>query len=449
MAIESFDVEDENGVRVTGTVEAYRKRDGDYYNPNSPSFRNERHADVDINYLNTRDVCRIDPNKLKEAVADAFARALVRFGIPDPKMDNVEQKVGELIKATRQQCALNPDKYVSNQNSLAVDGRTGRLIGDVTATAYAAVPDGSGGVQAVVAHENSWPAKAMSDFRNQGADGRFAQPTGADGTANIGDGNYRSTTVGVPSSPTFETQTSKGSTVPYLDDYVRYLNQKAGNISEPPATGSAISATSFAPSQMRNPSGSWLSGVPGGVAQTGGGNGIGGGWSKLAPAVSNIDPASVRRLSSPLLGIVPVGPNQPTRDAGPSPFAAVPSLSSPSFARSALEALLAPDARGAAEDWTSPPRFRSVDPQTQDAPGGLPNLLMQIGVFDSSNPDQPPTRAPIRYLSQIPQDGVGDIPGLMFGAAGTDLASPTVPSGGLPGLIEDYMRRNPDGNAVR
>jgi hypothetical protein len=57
--------------------------------------------------------------------------------------------------------------------------------------------------------------------------------------------------------------------------------------------------------------------------------------------------------------------------------------------------------------------------------------------------------SPVRYLSQIPQDGVGGIPGLTFGATGTDRASPTVPSGGLPGLIEDYMRRNPDGNAVR
>lgn len=144
----------------------------------------------------------------------------------------------------------------------------------------------------------------------------------------------------------------------------------------------------------------------------GDGNGIGDWWGKLAPADSNIDPASVRRLSSPLLGIVPAGPNQSPRDAGPSPFAAVPSLPSPSREQSALEALLAPDGRGVAEDWTLPLPFRSFDPQTQDAPGGLPNLLMQVGAFDPSSPDQPP-------------------------------------AGGLLGLIQDYMRNYPDGASKR
>lgn len=151
--------------------------------------------------------------------------------------------------------------------------------------------------------------------------------------------------------------------------------------------------------------------APGSSVPIGDGNGIGDGRSNLAPAVSNIDPASVRRLSSPLLGIVPVDPNQP-REAGPSPFAAVPSLPSPSPARSALEALLALEAKGTAEDWTSPLPFRSVDPQTGDAPGGLPNLLMQIGAFDSRNPDQPPT-------------------------------------GGLLALLQDHMRNYPDGATKR
>jgi hypothetical protein len=57
--------------------------------------------------------------------------------------------------------------------------------------------------------------------------------------------------------------------------------------------------------------------------------------------------------------------------------------------------------------------------------------------------------SPARYLSSSPQESVGGTPGSTAGATGSDLASPTLPAGGLLGLIQDYMRLNPDGGAAR
>ena len=79
MPIEPFDVTDENGVRVTGTAEAYRDPKGPYYDPNSEFYQNPRYSDRDINYLNTRDVCRINPTVLSKAVQEAFRTALVQM----------------------------------------------------------------------------------------------------------------------------------------------------------------------------------------------------------------------------------------------------------------------------------------------------------------------------------------------------------------------------------
>jgi murein DD-endopeptidase MepM/ murein hydrolase activator NlpD len=102
----------------------------------------------------------------------------------------------------------------------------------------------------------------------------------------------------------------------------------------------------------------------------GNGNGIGDWRSNLAPAAPSImDPASVRRLSSPVLDTISTDPRSPSGEAAlPSPV--------------------------------------------RNAPLGLPGLLMQIGAFDPSSPDQPP-------------------------------------AGGLLGLIQDYMRNNPDGATRR
>jgi hypothetical protein len=100
------------------------------------------------------------------------------------------------------------------------------------------------------------------------------------------------------------------------------------------------------------------------------GDGNGDWRSNLAPAAPSImDPASVRRLSSPILDMISTDPRSPSGEAAlPSP--------------------------------------------ARNAPLGLPGLLMQIGAFDPSSPDQPP-------------------------------------AGGLLGLIQDNMRNNPDATTRR
>jgi hypothetical protein len=110
--------------------------------------------------------------------------------------------------------------------------------------------------------------------------------------------------------------------------------------------------------------------VSGSVGSIGDGNGIGDWRSTRASATSSsIDPGSVRRLSSPILSMIPADPRSPPEEAGlPSP--------------------------------------------AQNAPLGLPGRLMQIGAFDPTDPDQPP-------------------------------------SGGLLALLQDYMRNNPDGATKR
>jgi len=153
--------------------------------------------------------------------------------------------------------------------------------------------------------------------------------------------------------------------------------------------------------------------VPGNAGQIGDGNGVGDWWKSIAPPASNINPASVRRLSSPMLGIVAVDPNSPPRVSDPSPAIAggTPSLPSLPPVWSLPEALLAPDRNRAMDDWTMPLPFRSAPPPTQDAPGGIPGLMAQGGLFDPSNPDEPPP-------------------------------------GGLLRLIRDWMRNNPDGGSA-
>jgi murein DD-endopeptidase MepM/ murein hydrolase activator NlpD len=130
------------------------------------------------------------------------------------------------------------------------------------------------------------------------------------------------------------------------------------------------------------------------------------------PSPSNIDRASVRRLSSPMLDRFQVGLNQPSFDTDPMPYASLPWLPLPSSGPSPLDVLLAPGRNRAPSDWLQPLPFRSSPSLTPDAPGGLPGLMRQLGAFDPSNPDQPP-------------------------------------AGGLMRLIQEYMRDNPDHGATK
>ena len=105
------------------------------------------------------------------------------------------------------------------------------------------------------------------------------------------------------------------------------------------------------------------------------------------------------------------GPNQPPFDVDPMPTVGLPWLPWPSSGQSPLDALLAPDRSGAPSGWVQPLPFRSSPSLTQDAPGGIPGLMRQLGAFDPSNPDQPP-------------------------------------AGGLMRLIQEYMRDHPDDDAA-
>ena len=112
----------------------------------------------------------------------------------------------------------------------------------------------------------------------------------------------------------------------------------------------------------------------------------------------------------------PLGRNLPGwrsgSDASPEPVGSLPNA--PPFlpAWSLPEALLAPDRNRVSSDLLQPLPFNQPTSPAQDAPGGIPGLLMQIGAFDPSHPDDPP-------------------------------------AGGLLRLIQDYMRNNPDGGAAR
>src|SRR5262249_3852015 len=107
----------------------------------------------------------------------------------------------------------------------------------------------------------------------------------------------------------------------------------------------------------------------------------------------------VRRLSSRILGINPADPKQPPRITSASP-GIVDDASSYPPVRSPPAALLAPDRNHATSDWVRPLPFRSMTPPAQDAPGGLPGLMAQMGAFDPSNPDAPPAGGLVRLLRE-------------------------------------------------
>lgn len=71
------------------------------------------------------------------------------------------------------------------------------------------------------------------------------------------------------------------------------------------------------------------------------------------------------------------------------------------------------DGNGIGDWWNgvTPLPFRSASPPTPDAPGGIPGLMAQAGLFDPSNADEPPP-------------------------------------GGLLRLIREWMRNNPDGGTA-
>jgi hypothetical protein len=166
MASEPFEATDDNGNTVTGTVEVFRHPKGPYFDPTHPYFRHPRYADAHFEYFDTRAACTIDPKVLSEAMQQAFSEALRKFGIPDADGSAVKQDVDKSIEATRQQCARNADKYVSNETFSSTNWDTGKAVGNLTAKAYEAVSTPGGRIQTVVARENSWPADDVPALKN-------------------------------------------------------------------------------------------------------------------------------------------------------------------------------------------------------------------------------------------------------------------------------------------
>jgi len=169
MASEPFEATDDNGNTVTGTVEVFRHPKGPYFDSTHPYFRHPRYADAHFEYFNTRAACTIDPKVLSEAMQQAFTEALKKFGIPNADGSAVRDDVDKSIEATRRQCAQNADKYVSNETFSSTNWETGKAVGNLTAKAYEAVSIPGGGMQTVVARENSWPADdvpALNDGTN-------------------------------------------------------------------------------------------------------------------------------------------------------------------------------------------------------------------------------------------------------------------------------------------
>jgi len=176
MTSEAFEVTDDKGNTVTGTVDVFRDPKGPYFDPKSEYYMHPRYADARFDYFNTREACTIDRDALSRGMQDAFAKALTRFGIKEPAPDpaKIAKDVNASINATRQQCIQNADKYVSNETFSSSNWETGEAVGDLTAKAYAAVPAPDGGIETVVARENSWPAADVSALKNyDSADARL------------------------------------------------------------------------------------------------------------------------------------------------------------------------------------------------------------------------------------------------------------------------------------
>ena len=137
------------------------------------------------------------------AMRDALENALIRFGIAGPSSDKIKNDTEASIEATRQQCILNADKYVSNETYSSTDWEAGKSVGGITARAYAAVPAPTGGMQQIVARENTWPASdvaTLGQYRGDGVD----RPASGDSTRDLGDdgfGNENSLSPGVSGDP--------------------------------------------------------------------------------------------------------------------------------------------------------------------------------------------------------------------------------------------------------
>lgn len=234
MTSEPFEVTDDKGNTVTGTVDVFRDPKGPYYDPKSEYHMHPRYADARFDYFNTREACTIDRDTLSRAMQDAFAKALTRFGMENPGPDRIAEDVNASINATRQQCIRNVDKYVSNETFSSSNWETGETVGDLTAKAYAAVPAPDGGIQIVVARENSWPSADVSALKNyDNADTRILsrRVAASDGGDSVENGGFSPEGV-VLQKPTQHVPLPRVSGPTGISDStepMRYLSPRDGN----------------------------------------------------------------------------------------------------------------------------------------------------------------------------------------------------------------------------
>jgi hypothetical protein len=111
-----FVATDSNGVVVHGYVEVHRPV------PGGRNYGNPRAADPYFEFLETRDVCRIDQDVLKRAMFDALMGALRTIGMtdPDPDPGAVSDDVDEILSGVFAQCRANADKYVSTPDGVTL-----------------------------------------------------------------------------------------------------------------------------------------------------------------------------------------------------------------------------------------------------------------------------------------------------------------------------------------
>jgi hypothetical protein len=108
-----FVATDSNGVVVHGYVEVHRPGPGGRY------YGNPRAADAYFEFLETREICLIDPYELKRAMAQALTEPLETIGIANPSQAAVDRDVEEKYDGIQAQCGAELE-YVSTPRNVTL-----------------------------------------------------------------------------------------------------------------------------------------------------------------------------------------------------------------------------------------------------------------------------------------------------------------------------------------
>jgi hypothetical protein len=436
MASEPFEATDDKGNTVTGTVDVYRDPKGPYFDPKSEYYMHPRYADAQFDYFNTRGACTIDRDALSKAMEGAFANALTRFGIENPGRAKIAEDVSNSINATRRQCILNADKYVSNETFSSSNWETGEAVGNLTAKAYAAVPAPDGGIQAVVARENSWPAADVLALKNYGTSDarvlsrRVIARDGGDGVENWG-----SSPEGiVPQNPTQHAPLPHIGGLTGISDStkpMRYLSRRDGG---PPPTSvfdPGAPAAQFVLSDQLNSFG--------GASD----------WAAVLAGLGPLNPIKAAPLppAEETPGIASTTPGRVlSRRNFDKPQSSVFGTSKPAVRFAPSDGIFSVDRRnalvsgsddpslaGGSSDYSSMPEPRKFQGSTP------PALLKYIQLLNQPSANTP--QAP--FAPSDSPSPTGGLAGRIAALAGIDPNNPDQPvpqSGGLLGLLLDARR---------